>query len=120
MVFGPTPRDHGHKINKKVRRSALKSALCRRTEEGALTVFDQIQFEKPRSRDVVELMTQFGFDDLLLVLAEADENVTLSARNIPGAQVLPVAGLNVYDILRHKHLAVTAGAIEAIKARLGR
>jgi large subunit ribosomal protein L4 len=64
-------------------------------------------------------MSKFKFEELLLVLAEQDENVAKSARNIPGVKVLPVAGLNVYDILDHKNLALTQSAVEAVVARLG-
>ena len=64
-------------------------------------------------------MKRFEFEDLLLVLSEKDENVWKSARNIPGITVLPVAGLNVYDILNHKNLAATSDAIEGIQQRLG-
>jgi large subunit ribosomal protein L4 len=119
VVFGPTPRDHGHKINKKVRRSALKSALSRRTEEGAITVLDQFALEQPKTRDVVKFLEAFELDSCLVVVPEVDTNVALSTRNIQGAMVIPVAGLNVYDILRHKNLLVTKDAVEAITARLG-
>lgn len=118
-AFGPTPRDHGHKINKKVRRSALKSALSRRVEEGGLTVFDAFDLPGIKTKDFVNVMTSFGFDDLLLVLPAKDDNVCLSARNVPGVTVLPVEGLNVYDILRHKNVAVTTAAVDGIVARLG-
>ncbi len=118
-AFGPTPRDHGHKVNKKVRRAALKSALSRRTEEGALTVFDAFTLPEIKTRNFVGVMDTFGFDDLLLVLSSKDETVSRSARNVPGVTVLPVEGLNVYDILRHKNLAVTRDAVDGIVARLG-
>jgi large subunit ribosomal protein L4 len=65
------------------------------------------------------VMNKFEFDDLLLVLHEKDDKVYRSARNIPGVKVLPVAGLNVYDILDHKNLALTTSAIDAVVARLG-
>ena len=118
-AFGPTPRDHGHKVNKKVRRAALKSALSRRTEEGALTVFDAFTMPEIKTKEFVSVMTTFGFDDLLLVLSTKDETVAKSARNVPGVTVLPVDGLNVYDILRHKNVAITKDAVDGIVARLG-
>ncbi len=118
-AFGPTPRDHGHKVNKKVRKAALKSALSRRVEEGAFTVFDAFQLPEVKTKGMVKVLDTFGFDDLLLVLPEGDTNVTLSARNIPGVTVLPVEGLNVYDILRHKNFAATSAAVDGIVARLG-
>jgi large subunit ribosomal protein L4 len=118
-AFGPTPRDHGHKVNKKVRRAALKSALSRRTEEGALTVFDAFTMPEIKTKEFVSVMTTFGFDDLLLVLSTKDETVAKSARNVQGVTVLPVDGLNVYDILRHKNVAITKDAVDGIVARLG-
>jgi large subunit ribosomal protein L4 len=118
-AFGPTPRDHGHKVNKKVRRSALKSALSRRTEEGSLTVFDAFELKEVKTKGFVQVMATFGFEDLLLVLPTKDENVCLSARNLPGVTVIPVEGLNVYDILRHKNVALTTAAVDGIVSRLG-
>jgi large subunit ribosomal protein L4 len=120
VVFGPIPRDHGFNVNKKVRRAALRSALSRRTEEGCLTVFDQVAFDGIKTKNFQKVMDTFGFDDVLLIVAEKDDVVMKSARNIPGALVLPVAGLNVYDVLRHKNLAITQGALEGLTQRLGR
>ena len=119
VVHGPHNRSHAHKLPKKVRRAALKSALSRRTEENALTVFDAFNMKEIKTKDFVAVMSKFKFEELLLVLAEQDENVAKSARNIPGVKVLPVAGLNVYDILDHKNLALTQSAVEAVVARLG-
>jgi large subunit ribosomal protein L4 len=119
VVHGPHNRSHAHKLPKKVRKAALKSALSRRTEENALTVFDAFNMKDIKTKDFVAVMTKFKFEELLLVLAEQDENVAKSARNIPGVKVLPVAGLNVYDILDHKNLALTQSAVEAVVARLG-
>ena len=119
VTFGPTPRDYSYKVSKKVRRAALKCALSRRLEEGAMTVFDDFTLEGIKTRAVVDIMATFGFEDMLLVLSEKDDAVIRSARNIPGVTVLPVDGLNVYDILKHRNLAVTKAAVEGIAQRLG-
>jgi len=119
VVHGPHVRSHAHKLPKKVRRAALKSALSRRTEENALTVFDAFEMKEIKTKSFIDVMKKFDFDDLLLVLSESDDAVLRSARNIPGVKVLPVAGLNVYDILDHKNLALTQSAVEAVVARLG-
>jgi len=103
---------------KKVRRAALKSALSRRAEENAVTVFDAFELKEIKTKAFVDVMKTFEMDDVLLVLAELDDNVARSARNIPGVKVLPVAGLNVYDILDHKNLAFTTAAVDAVVARL--
>ena len=119
VVHGPHNRSHAHDLPKKVRAAALKSALSRRTEENALTVFDAFQMDEIKTKAFVAVMNKFEFEDLLLVLHEKDETVARSARNIPGVKVLPVAGLNVYDILDHKNLALTTSAVDAVVARLG-
>ena len=102
-----------------MRRAALKSALSRRTEEKALTVFDAFEMEAIRTKDFKAVMDNFGFDDLLLVIDSPSDTVARSARNLPGVTILPVTGLNVYDILNHKNLALTKSAVEGVVARLG-
>jgi len=119
VVFGPHNRDHSHKMPKKVRRAALKSALSRRAEEKAITVFDAFEMEAIKTRDFKAVMDNFGFDSLLLVLDSPSDTVSRSARNLPGVTVLPVTGLNVYDILNHTNLAMTKSAVEGVVARLG-
>jgi large subunit ribosomal protein L4 len=119
VVHGPRPRSHAHKLPKKVRRLALCSALSRRTEEQRLTVFDSFALPEIKTRQVVDIMKRFEVADLLIVLSEKDENVIRSARNIPGVTVLPVAGLNVYDVLRHQNIAITSDAVDLVVARLG-
>ncbi|MCK6519931.1 50S ribosomal protein L4 [Myxococcota bacterium] len=120
IVHGPTPRDHGFKVSKKVRRAALCSALSRRVQESKLTVFNAFELSAVKTKEFRKVMDSFGFDDLLLILPEKDNAVYLSARNLPDVQVLPVAGLNVYDVLKHKNIAVTSAAVDSIVSRLGR
>jgi large subunit ribosomal protein L4 len=119
IAMGPKPRDYSYNVPKKVRRAALKSALSRRVEESAFTAFEKFELAEIKTQSVVEILKRFEFDDMLLIISEKDDTVIRSCRNIPGVTVLPVAGLNVYDILRHKNLAVTTAAIEGIQARLG-
>ncbi len=120
VVHGPHPRSHAHKLPKKVRRAALRSALSKRVQDDALTVFDGFALAETKTRAFAKVMNTFEFDDLLLVLPGRDEAVLRSARNIPGVTVLPVEGLNVYDVLKHKNLAMTKDAVEGVVARLGR
>jgi large subunit ribosomal protein L4 len=119
VVFGPHNRDHSHKMPKKVRRAALKSALSRRTEEKALTVFEAFEMESIKTKAFKSIMDTFGFGDLLLVLDSPNDVISRSARNLPGVTIVPVTGLNVYDILNHKNLAMTSSAVEGVVARLG-
>jgi large subunit ribosomal protein L4 len=119
-VFGPHPRSHSFMLPKKVRRAALRSALSRRFGEQALYVLDQVALPEVKTRHFQAFMKSFGFESLLLVTAQEDDAVRLASRNIPGVTVLPVAGLNVYDVLRHRNIALTAPAIAPIVERLTR
>ncbi|MCK6505428.1 50S ribosomal protein L4 [Myxococcota bacterium] len=120
VVFGPHPRSHAHELPKKVRRAALRSALSKRLQDETLTVFDAFALSQIKTKDFVQVMKNFQFDDLLLVLPAKDETVIRSARNVPGVTVLPVEGLNVYDVLKHKNLALTKDAVAGVVARLTR
>jgi large subunit ribosomal protein L4 len=120
VVFGPTPRDHSIKLNKKVRAAALRSALSRRVAEGAIVVLDKFEIDEPRTRTVADFMKRFELTDALFVLPEQDEGFTKSARNLPTVTVLPTEGLNVYDVLQRRNLVFTQGALEAVTQRLAR
>lgn len=117
-VFGPTPRSYAFKLNKKVRRAALASALSKRTEDNSLVVLDKIEFSEIKTKQVIGFMKTFGFEDMLLVCAP-NENIQKSARNLPGVTVLPPEGLNVYDVLLRSNLVMTEDAVKAITERLG-
>lgn len=119
-VFGPQPRSHSFLLPKKVRRAALKSALSRRLGEQALVVLDQVTLPEIKTKHFRSFMKSFGFSSLLVVVAEDEQGVRLASRNIPGVTVLPVAGLNVYDVLRHRNIALTAPSIAPIVERLTR
>jgi len=122
VVFGPVPRSHAHELPKKVRRAALRGALSLRRQEGALIAVDSLALEEPKTRRVVELLGKFGLDGsatVLIVVAGEDPALERAARNLPWVSVLRVAGLNVYDVLRHQRLLVTRDALDAIHARLG-
>jgi len=119
-VFGPVPRDHGFKLNKKVRKAALRSALSRRAQEGAVVVLDKLEVPEIKTRTVAELLARFELSDALFVLAAADDAFTRSARNLPTVTVLPSEGLNVYDVLHRRNLVLTQGALEAVTQRLAR
>jgi large subunit ribosomal protein L4 len=120
IVHGPQVRSHAFKVPKKVRRAALCSALSRRVQDERLWVLDKLELPEIKTRLMKQVLDTFGWDKVCIVLPEVDENVLKSARNIPGLTVLPVEGLNVYDILRHGHLVVTVDAIERLNQRLGR
>lgn len=119
VVHGPRPRSHAHGMNKSARREALKAALSRRCEESAITVVDSFELPEIKTKQVVSVLERFELDDMLLVLGDKDDTVFRSARNIPGVHVLPVAGLNVYDILKFRNLVMTQDAVAKVVARLG-
>ena len=123
VVHGPQVRSHAHKLNKKTRKAALKAALSRRCEEGALTVLDAFQMETPKTKEFLSVLNTFGVQDSLLLITGSDNDkgdaVYLSARNVQNVKVLSADGLNVYDILKHQNLALTKGAINAVNERLG-
>src|SRR5688500_902911 len=111
VVFGPQPRSHSFSVNKKVRRAALMSALSRRVGEQALFGLDTLSFSEVKTRHFRNFMKAFGTDSLLVVVPSEDRALTLASRNIPGVTVIPVGGLNVYDVLRHRNIALTQPAI---------
>ncbi len=117
-VFGPTPRDHGFKLNKKVRANALKSALSRRVADQKVVLIDQLTLSEVKTRHFADFLSRFDVGSALVVIHENDEVVELSARNIPRVKVMKTDGLNVYDVLGHDHLILTVPAAEAVKERL--
>lgn len=117
-VFGPKPRDYSYSLPKKVRRLALKMALSARNQEGNLVVVDQFNLDQAKTREFVKVMDNFKFDNCLVVTGEMDEKLGLSARNAVGYKVLPVAGLNVMDILKHSKLMLVQTSLAKLEERL--
>ena len=117
-TFGPKPRDYSYRMPKKVRRLALRMALSARMDEGNLVIVDQFNLEVPKTREFVGVMKNFDFDRCLVVTDADNENVQLSARNAVGYKVLPVAGLNVYDILKYPKLMLMQSSLEQLESRL--
>lgn len=119
VVFGPVTRDHGFKLNKKVRAAALRSALSRRSQESAVFVLDTFDVPGAKTAQVAALLGRLELTDALIVLEGDNETGRRSARNLPGVTVVPPEGLNVYDILNRKAIVMTKAAAVAIDARLG-
>ena len=114
-IFGPSPRSYSYRINKKVRRLALLSALSSRALEANFAVVDSLAMDKPSTKAMVSVLENLKMGNTLVVTSEKDRNVELSARNIPEAMVLTVEGLNVYDILNHEKLLFTESAVDKAK-----
>lgn len=120
-VFGPVPRKYDHKLTKKTRRAALRGALSLRAKEGALIIAQGLAFDAFKTKRVVEMLGGFGLAEhsVLIVIADAMPHLEVSARNLPRVGVIRVAGLNVYDVLRHQRLLIDRSALDALNARLG-
>jgi large subunit ribosomal protein L4 len=117
-TFGPHPRSYAIKVNKKVRFAALCSALSRRAEEKQVIVIDDLNLPQIKTRQVAGLLSRFALEKALIVDVP-NENLSLSTRNLPNAQYTPVAGLNVYDILKHDTLVLSKAAAAALNERIG-
>jgi large subunit ribosomal protein L4 len=117
-AFGPKPRDHAIGLPKKVRALALKHALSAKAKASELVVLDSAALSAPKTSGLKKSFEKLGLSSALIVSgAEIDNNFALAARNIPNIDVLPVQGINVYDILRRKKLVLTKDAIAALEAR---
>ncbi|GAB5387264.1 MAG: 50S ribosomal protein L4 [Alphaproteobacteria bacterium] len=117
-TFGPVVRDHSHKLPKKVRKLALKTALSVKAREGKIIVVDELKADTPKTAALRAELGNFGYDSALFVDAAFDQNFALASRNIPKTDLLPTAGANVYDILRRDTLVITKAALAQIEERL--
>jgi large subunit ribosomal protein L4 len=119
VVFGPRPRDFRKDINKKTRKLALKKALSERIKSGEVLVVDQINLDKPQTKAVVEILDNLKVDGTaLFVMANVDENVQLSARNIPYVGITTSQSLNTYDTLKFDRIVMTKDAVAGLESRL--
>ncbi|MBV8184186.1 MAG: 50S ribosomal protein L4, partial [Hyphomicrobiales bacterium] len=117
-AFGPLPRSHEHDLPKKERVLALKHALSAKAKDGAILVIDKATVDGPKTKALKEHFGKLGLANALIIDgAEIEANFKLAARAIPNIDVLPVQGLNVYDILRREKLVLTQAALHAIEER---
>jgi large subunit ribosomal protein L4 len=120
IVFGPTPRSYSYKLPKKVRRLALKSALSAKVLEQNFVVLDALNLDAPKTKDFAAILKALEINKTaLFVTAELNENVALSARNIPGVTVLTATGINVLDLLGHEKVVFTKDAVNKVEEVLG-
>ena len=116
--FGPKPRSHAIDLPKKVRALALKHALSAKAKSETLFVIDKCELKEAKTKDLKSRFAKLGFGSVLIIDGAAvQEAFARAARNLPQVDVLPVAGINVYDILRHDKLVLTKAALEALEAR---
>ena len=115
VVFAPTPRDYSFKINKKEKRLALKSVLTSRVQENKLVVLDELKFDEIKTKNMKAVLDNLNVSKALIVLNDNDQNVVLSARNIPDVDTEVRTAINVYDILKHDSLVMTKDAVKALE-----
>jgi len=117
-AHGPVVRSHAFDLPKKVRAMALRHALSSKAKDGSLVIVDTVSLKDPKTAALRVQLGAIGITHALVIAgAEVDNNFKLAARNIPNVDVLPNAGLNVYDVLRRRTLVLTTDAVEAIQAR---
>lgn len=117
-AFGPVVRSHAHSLPKKIRALALKHALSTKAQAGEIIILDNVTATSNKTKDVKAQFTKLDLTNALVIDgAEVDNNFALAARNVPNIDVLPIQGINVYDILRRKKLVLTKAAVEALEVR---
>ena len=115
-VFGPVPRSYSYKLPKKVRRLAIKSALSSKVQAENILVLESLAFDAPKTKEFTSVLKGLSVNTkALIVTAGLDENVALSARNIPGVTVVAADGINVLDVLNHDKLIMTKAAVEKVE-----
>lgn len=118
IVFGPTPRDYSFKVNKKIRKLALKMALSARLAADRLMVVKAIDLAEPKTRLFAGIAGKLGLEKALIITPEETRNLVLSSRNLPGITLTTPERLSVYEILKHKQLVFLEGAVEPVATRL--
>ncbi|MGE4264055.1 MAG: 50S ribosomal protein L4 [Desulfovibrio sp.] len=118
IIFGPQPRSYEFKVNRKVRRLALKMALTSRLLEDNLLVLKGIDMPEIKTKRFAEVAKALGLEKALIVFNEADKNLLLSARNLPGIKLLPADKLNAYDVLLYPKLVMLESAAVSVQERL--
>ena len=117
-AFGPVVRDHSHSLPKKVRALALRHALSAKAKSGGIIVWADATVAEPKTKGLKDSFAKIGLKSALIIDgAEPQVNFRLAASNIPMIDVLPIQGINVYDILRREKLVLTKAAIDALEAR---
>ncbi|WP_409252533.1 50S ribosomal protein L4 [Bacillus sp. SCS-153A] len=115
-VFGPVPRSYSYKLPKKVRRLAIKSALSTKVVEENILVLESLVFDAPKTKEFANVLKNLSVNSKTLVVTEGSEdNVALSARNIPGVTVVAANGISVLDVVAHDKLIITKAAVEKVE-----
>jgi large subunit ribosomal protein L4 len=116
VVFGPTPRDYTKKINRKAKRVAIRSALSAKLAANEVIVVDKVEFDKPKTKEMIQFLSNIEAGKKnLIVLANNDNNVVLSARNIPNVYTISADTINVYQLLDCESLIMTQDAVKRVE-----
>ena len=115
MVFAPVPRDYTIRLNKKEKRAALKSVLTSKVQENKFIVVDELKFDEIKTKAMKNVLANLKAEKALIVTAQEDKNVILSARNIEGVETALTNTINVFDLLKHNTVVVTKAAVETIE-----
>jgi large subunit ribosomal protein L4 len=115
VVFAPKPRDYSFKLNKKVKRLALKSALTTKVNDGKLVVVDELKLSAPKTKEMATVLNNLKVNKGYVVIAEENKDAVVASRNIPTVKTATVNTLNVYDILKYDSLVVTKAAVAKIE-----
>ncbi|MBM7650355.1 large subunit ribosomal protein L4 [Bacillus ectoiniformans] len=115
-VFGPTPRSYSYKLPKKVRRLAIKSALSSKVADQNILVLEALSLDAPKTKEFANVLKNLSVNSKALIVTDSvNENVALSARNIPGVTVVQANGISVLDLLGHEKLIMTKAAVEKVE-----
>ncbi|MBE0502752.1 MAG: 50S ribosomal protein L4 [Desulfuromonadales bacterium] len=117
-VFGPTPRDYSFKLNRKVKKAALRCALSARFKGEKLAVLNAIELEKISTKACAEFLSRFANENVLVVFAGENQKLELSAKNLPHVKVLRADGVNVYDVMKYRTLLLTEDAVAHLEGAL--
>lgn len=115
IVFAPKPRDYRTSVPKSMRKVAMKSALTSKVQENQMIILDTLNFEAPKTKNIVEMLKALEANKALIITAESNEVVYKSARNIQGISIIPANNINAYDLLKYEKLIITKEAVSKIE-----
>lgn len=118
VAFGPKPRDYSFKLPKKVKKLGIRMALSSRLTDKLVLVLDNFKIDEIKTKRFIGVMNTLNIENALIVVPERDDHLERSSRNVQGFKVIPTAGLNVYDILLHKHIVLLQPCIGQLEERL--
>jgi len=115
VVFAPKPRDYRISTPRSMRKVAMKSVLTSKVVENEIIVLESLSFDAPKTKDVIKMLKALDVKKALIVVAESNENIYKSARNITGIDIIPVNNINIYDILKYEKFIITKEAVSKIE-----